>query len=73
MIDLAETWLPVVGYEGLYEVSDQGRVRSVDRVVAALTKSGGPGQRQFRGKILSGSESVRPPARRLVPGWQGGW
>lgn len=28
-----EQWLPVVGYEGLYEVSDLGRVRSVDRVV----------------------------------------
>lgn len=27
-----ETWLPVVGLEGDYEVSDQGRVRSVDRV-----------------------------------------
>lgn len=26
-------WLPVVGWEGLYEVSDQGRVRSVERVV----------------------------------------
>lgn len=28
-----EQWRPVVGYEGYYEVSDQGRVRSVDRVV----------------------------------------
>lgn len=28
-----ETWLPVVGYEGLYEVSDLGRVRSLDRFV----------------------------------------
>ena len=27
-----ERRLPVVGYEGLYEVSDQGRVRSLDRV-----------------------------------------
>jgi len=27
-----ERWLPVVGYEGLYEVSDQGHVRSVERV-----------------------------------------
>lgn len=27
MID-NEKWLPVVGYEGLYEVSDQGRVKS---------------------------------------------
>lgn len=26
-----ERWLSVVGYEGLYEVSDQGRVRSLDR------------------------------------------
>lgn len=28
-----ERWLPVVGLEGLYEVSDQGRVRSLDRIV----------------------------------------
>jgi len=27
-----ETWLPVVGWEGFYEVSDLGRVRSVPRV-----------------------------------------
>lgn len=26
-----EIWKPVVGYEGLYEVSDHGRVRSLDR------------------------------------------
>lgn len=36
-----ERWLPVVGYEGLYEVSDAGRVRSVDRI-------------GFRGKRLRG-------------------
>jgi hypothetical protein len=28
-----ERWLPVVGYEGLYEVSDLGRVQSLDRLV----------------------------------------
>ena len=27
-----ENWLPVVGYEGLYEVSDQGTVRSLGRL-----------------------------------------
>ena len=27
-----EQWKPVVGYEGLYEVSNQGRVRSLDRI-----------------------------------------
>lgn len=29
----AEAWRPVVGFEGLYEVSDHGRVRSLDREV----------------------------------------
>lgn len=28
-----EKWVPVVGWEGLYEVSDHGRVRSLDRMV----------------------------------------
>lgn len=28
-----EQWKPVVGLEGWYEVSDLGRVRSVDRLV----------------------------------------
>lgn len=28
-----ERWLPVSGFEGLYEVSDRGRVRSLDRVL----------------------------------------
>lgn len=30
---MAEKWLPVVGYEGVYEVSDLGNVRSIDRVL----------------------------------------
>lgn len=28
-----ERWLPVPGWEGFYEVSDLGRVRSIDRVI----------------------------------------
>ena len=31
-----ETWAPVPGYEGLYEVSDQGRVRSLEREVRVV-------------------------------------
>lgn len=30
---MSEIWKPVVGMDGLYEVSDQGRVRSLDRPV----------------------------------------
>jgi len=33
MFDDSERWLPVVGYDGYYEVSSLGRVRSVGRVV----------------------------------------
>ena len=33
MMDKQEVWKDVVGYEGLYEVSNLGRVRSVDRKV----------------------------------------
>lgn len=43
-----ERWLPVAGYEGIYEVSDQGRVRSLDRVV-----NGPRGRKSKRkGKVL---------------------
>lgn len=30
-------WLPVVGYEGIYEVSDSGEVRSIDRTILSPT------------------------------------
>lgn len=30
---MEEVWKPIEGYEGLYEVSNLGRVRSLDRVV----------------------------------------
>lgn len=33
-MDLSENWLPVVGYEGIYEVSDLGRVRALPRIDA---------------------------------------
>ena len=31
---MIEKWLPVVGYENYYEVSNNGKVRSLDRIVA---------------------------------------
>jgi len=30
---MEESWLPVVGFEGSYEVSDLGKVRSLDRIL----------------------------------------
>ena len=44
-----EIWRPVVGYEGLYEVSNTGRVRSLDRYVKGKSES----YRLIKGKVLS--------------------
>lgn len=46
---MREEWRPVVGFEGCYEISNKGRVRSVPRVVL---KSNGR-QHSVRGKILA--------------------
>jgi len=38
-----ETWKPVVGAEGLYEVSDLGRVRSLRRIITKRPPPRAPG------------------------------
>ncbi len=47
---MAEHWLPVVGYEGCYEVSDLGRVKSIQRWV-----SNGKGFRLIKEKEIAQS------------------
>ncbi len=44
----AETWVSVVGFEGLYEVSELGRVRSLDRIVFTLGR-----HRVRKGRVLT--------------------
>jgi len=50
-----ERWKPVVGYEGLYEVSDQGRVRSLDRWYdrPASRRKPKPWRRCYPGQMIS--------------------
>jgi hypothetical protein len=43
-----EEWRPVVGYEGAYEVSNQGRVRSLDRTI--IDKRGN--SKRLQGKVM---------------------
>lgn len=45
-----EQWKPVVGYEGLYEVSDSGEVRGLDREVDTNIRFNN--KRIVKGKIL---------------------
>jgi hypothetical protein len=44
-----EVWLPVAGFESIYEVSDQGNVKSLDRVSQSQKRS----PQLMRGKVLT--------------------
>lgn len=46
-----EIWLPVVGYEGLYEVSSHGRIRSITKQVWQKSKYGKLMLNTFPGRI----------------------
>jgi len=56
----AENWLPIPGHEGYYEVSDQGRVRSLDRIIT--TKLGA--RLPLKGQVLKA---------KLMPGRSRRW
>lgn len=56
-----EVWKPVVGWEGLYEVSNYGNVRSVDRFVRYWR-----GQRLHKGKIISPARERNGATYRLT-------
>ena len=47
-----EEWRAVPGYEGLYEVSSLGRVRSLDRVVYTVRYHAASGPRRILGYYL---------------------
>jgi len=48
-----ERWKAVVDFEDRYQVSNLGRVRSVDRYLPVLTRWGTVVDRLFRGKLLA--------------------
>ena len=49
-----EKWLPIVGYEGFYEVSDHGRVRTVSRITYRDNRWGSNSPMRVQGRILKG-------------------
>ena len=53
---MEEIWKDISGYEGCYQVSNFGRIKSLDRYIATV---GNPsGKRLIRGKILNPSKRV---------------
>ena len=72
-----EVWKDIPGYEGLYQVSDQGRVKSLGRFVGAknrgvrqqaerLLKPLNTGKNYFRVCLYKGGVMERPLVHRLV-------
>lgn len=53
-----EVWKAVVGYEGFYEVSNMGRVRSLDHITS---------NRLFKGKIMTQSNKLEQNNRHSFP------
>lgn len=64
-----ERWLPVVGFEGFLEVSDRGRIRSLDRIseVAASCDGRRAYTRSFKGRILKGKINPRDGGYLDIP------
>ena len=49
---MEENWKPIAGFEGLYEVSDTAKVRSVDHQVPCKNRWGQDATRLYRGREL---------------------
>ncbi|MCX8963225.1 hypothetical protein EHW64_19440 [Erwinia psidii] len=50
---MPEIWKPIPGFEDRYEVSNQGHVRSIPRLVRAVSKAGNEYFRRVPGVVLS--------------------
>ncbi len=50
---MQEQWRDIVGYEGAYQVSDLGRVRSLDREVTTMSRWGSPVVRKLKGRTIA--------------------
>lgn len=82
---MIETWLPVIGYEGEYEVSDLGRVASLkthgrmvlkQQLVArymtvGLWKGGKPKRHKVHRLVLEAFEGQCPPGLEALHGPEG--
>lgn len=63
---MSERWRPIPGYEGKYEVSDLGRVRSVARTTLAKNRWGTITQRRYPGCELRAYVNVARGGYRYV-------
>lgn len=63
---MSEVWKPVVGFEGRYEVSDLGRVRSLDHLTLMKNRWGTTTMRKSLGRVMSAYEKAARGGYRYV-------
>ena len=56
---MSEIWRDIPGYEGLYQVSDLGRVKSLPRVTTRGERSGKLISQRIGGRVLKPSVNTR--------------
>lgn len=56
---MQEEWKPIEGYEGYYEISSFGRVKSLSRTIYTVWKNGEPGTYFQEGRILTTKECAK--------------
>lgn len=54
---MQEIWKDIPGYEGIYQASNTGKIRSIDRVVCFLSHKGNPKTKSVKGVILTQRKS----------------
>lgn len=50
----SEIWKPIKGYEGMYEISNKGNVKSIDRIIEDCIGR----KKLYKGKILKKEKSI---------------
>lgn len=56
---MKEIWKEIKGYEGYYQVSNKGQIRSVQRVITLITRDGKDRPSVFKGKILKQTDETK--------------
>ncbi len=63
-----EIWKDIPGYEGKYQASTQGRIRSLTRPITQMSRYGHPFTRIVKGRILRPAASKNAPHLYVVLG-----
>lgn len=48
---MKEVWKPVSGFEGIYEISNKGRLKSLPKIRTGISRSGHPTIRKYKERI----------------------